>query len=367
MTRAQFFLTAIGMAAAAFALQSPAKTLVGTFEGFVQGEPRLKLRADDGSTVQVEAGPATEVRRVAPGEKSLRDAQVIPLTEIRPGDRLLISYAPSNSEARRIVVMAAADISGHNDVLQREWAERGVSGLAVSIKPGEMTVRRKSMNNETETLVVLTPATTYRRYKTGSNSYSEAEPSTFSQIRAGDQVRARGRKSPDGARIEAEEVVFGTFVTKAGTVLTADAATNLLTVRDLETDRPLPVRITPASQVKRFPEFPTAPAGMGGAPSTPGLQPSRPASGGPPDLAQMIERLPVLPVSAIKPGDTVVFSASPGTMRGELLAVVLLSNASTLVQMAQARNARQTQQPQGPMGMGGGMGAGGLDLSGFLP
>lgn len=358
---------AIGLAAAAYALQSPARTLVGTFEGFTEVGLSLRVRADDGASVQVDTGAETEVRRVAPGERSLQGAQLIPLSELRAGDRLLISYGESRTEARRIVVMAASAITARNEALRREWAEHGASGVAAAIKPGEIVLRQRSMASGTQTAVLLTPATKYRRYMTGSNSYIDAQLSSLDQIRAGDQVRARGRKSADGTRIEAEEVVFGTFVTKAGTVISADVTTNTLTVRDLETDRPLPVRLTPASQVKRFPEFPTAPAVMGGAPLTPGLQPSTPGLGGPPDLALMIERLPPFALSGIKPGDTVVFSASPGAERGELLAVVVLANASTLVQMAQARRAQQAQQPQqGAMGIGV-MAGGGLDLSGFLP
>ncbi|NWF83105.1 MAG: hypothetical protein HXY18_04665 [Bryobacteraceae bacterium] len=367
MTRAQFFLTAIGAAAAAHELQSPARTLLGTFEGFVNGGLNLRVKAGDGTPAVVETGAATEVKRVAPGDRSLQHAQTIGLDELKPGDRLLISYAPSSVLARRIVVMPAAAIADRNEALRREWNEHGLSGVVVSKKPGEIVLRQRSLLSESQAAVVLSPATKFRQYRAGSNTYAESQPSSFEQIRAGDQLRARGAKPPDGRRIEADEVVFGTFVIKAGAVLSMDGSSNTLTVRDLDTDRPLPVRLTPASQVKRFPEFPTAPAGMAGAASTPGLPPSPPGPGGPPDLAQMIERLPGFSVQEIKPGDTVVFSASPGKAPGELLAVLVLTNASRLVQMAQARSSRQTQQLPGAIGLGGMNGAGVLDLSGFLP
>lgn len=367
MTRAQFFLTAIGAAAAAHALQSPARTLVGTFDGFMNGASSLRVKADDGKLNEVETSLATEVRRVAPGERSLQNAQTIGLDQLKPGDRLLISYSQSSSIARRIVVMPAEAIAERNEAQRREWSALGLSGVVVAKKSGEILLRQRSLMNETEALVVLSPATKFRQYRTGSNAYAESQPSSFEKIRAGDQLRARGARSPDAQRLEAEEVVFGTFVTKAGAVVSMDSASNTVTVRDLDTDRPLTVRLTPASQVKRFPEFPTAPAGMAEAPPTPGLPTSLPGPGGPPDLAQMIERLPAFPMDRIKPGDTVVFSASPGDAPGELLAVLVLTNASRLVQMAQARNSRQSRQPQGAMAMGGMNGAGGLDLSGFLP
>jgi hypothetical protein len=224
--------------------------------------------------------------------------------------------------------------------------------------------------SETQTTVALIPATKYRQYRPGSNSYTESQAASFEQIRKGDQVRARGAKSPDGTRIEAEEVVFGTFVTKAGTVLSADAATSILTVRDLDSDRPLSVRLTSASQVKRFPEFPTSPGMVGGAASTPRLQPSMPGPGGPPDITTMVEWLPVFSLGDLKPGETVVFSASTAGEEGEMLAVIVLANAGMLVQMAQMRNSRQGQQSQvaaGVGGMSGVGGVGGLDLAGFLP
>lgn len=190
--------------------------------------------------------------------------------------------------------MPAAAIADRNEALRREWNERGLSGIVASKKPGEIVLLERSLLGESQAAVVLSPATVFRQYRAGSNRYAESQPSSFDRIRDGDQLRARGAKPPDGKRIEAEEVVFGAFVVKAGTVVSVDSALNTLAVRDLDSDRPLPVRLTPASQVKRFPEFPAAPARLAGVPSTPGLPPSAPGPGEPPDLARMIERLPSL-------------------------------------------------------------------------
>ena len=48
--------------------------------------------------------------------------------------------------------------------------------------------------------------------------FAEAKRSGLAEIGVGDQVRARGVKSEDGLKVTAEDVVFGTFVTKAGTI-----------------------------------------------------------------------------------------------------------------------------------------------------
>ena len=72
--------------------------------------------------------------------------------------------------------------------------------------------------------VVITDQTKYRRYAPDSVRFADATPSKAEEIQIGDQLRARGQKSAAGLRITAEDVVFGTFLTKAGSVVSMDAA-----------------------------------------------------------------------------------------------------------------------------------------------
>src|SRR5258708_6872189 len=53
--------------------------------------------------------------------------------------------------------------------------------------------------------------TVVRCYAPDSVKFIDAKPGTLAEIKKGDQVRALGEKSPDGARYPAEEVVSGTF------------------------------------------------------------------------------------------------------------------------------------------------------------
>src|SRR6185437_12411420 len=71
-------------------------------------------------------------------------------------------------------------------------------------------------------------------------------------IKTGDQVRARGDKSADGSELTAEEIVSGTFRTVAGVVLSIDAAGMTVQVRDLETKKPLTVKVNSDSSLKKF-------------------------------------------------------------------------------------------------------------------
>ena len=69
--------------------------------------------------------------------------------------------------------------------------------------------------------------------------FAEARSSKLAEIGVGDQVRARGVKSEDGLKVTAEDVVFGTFVTKAGTITAVNAETSEITVKDLANNKPL--------------------------------------------------------------------------------------------------------------------------------
>ncbi len=55
------------------------------------------------------------------------------------------------------------------------------------------------------------------------------------------------------------------------------------------------------------------------------------AHAGPPDLAQMIERMPRVALDALETGETVVLSSTKGDKPNELTAIVLVANADMLV------------------------------------
>ena len=84
---------------------------------------------------------------------------------------------------------------------------------------------------------------------------SSTTPSRARWIRssAGDQLRARGVRSADGTELAADEVVSGAFRNIAGTVVSIDAGNNTVTVMDLATKKPVTLRITADSQLRKLP------------------------------------------------------------------------------------------------------------------
>jgi len=67
-------------------------------------------------------------------------------------------------------------------------------------------------------LVFVAVTTIVRRYSPDSVKFDDAKPGTLDQIKAGDQLRARGTRNAEGTELAAEEIVSGSFRSIAGTI-----------------------------------------------------------------------------------------------------------------------------------------------------
>jgi hypothetical protein len=169
-------------------------------------------------------------------------------------------------------------------------------------------------------------------------------------------------------------VVFGTFVTKAGTITAVNAETREITVKDLANNKPLVIRVTADSQIKKMPDM-GAMMGRGGMPGG-GAAPAGAARGGRGmDINAMLERMPLAKMEDLKAGETIVVSSTKGAKTNEVTAIMMLANAENVLRMiaAQSGGGRGAGMPGGGgmggmMGGGGGMDAlGGMGLGGIMP
>jgi hypothetical protein len=69
------------------------------------------------------------------------------------------------------------------------------------------------------------------RYAADSMRPADAVPGSLADVRAGENIRATGERSADGATFKAEEVLTGSFARFAGTVAAVDAQRNEVTVK----------------------------------------------------------------------------------------------------------------------------------------
>jgi hypothetical protein len=176
-----------------------------------------------------------------------------------------------------------------------------------------------------------------RRYAPDSVKFADAKASAFAQIKAGDQVRARGGRTEDGNKMTADEIVSGSFRTIAGVILSMDAQKNEIRVNDLETKKPVVVKIQPDSSVKKLaPQAAqliaarvhgvteatagAAPAGGGGG---------RGGAGG--DLQQMLDRMPPITLAELNNGDAIVVSSTVGAAADQVTAITLLAGVEPIL------------------------------------
>ncbi len=280
----------------------------------------LEVKPDNAPAIPVKLLPNTVVQRIAPGETNLANAVPMTPSDIHSGDRVLVTMASNGADALRIVVIAANDIAKRDEADRQDWVRRGIGGIVSGKSGSQILLKLKTPRGDVQQTIAISEKTRFRRYSPDSVTFSDALPGKLDDVSVGDQIRARGEKSADGLRVDAEEVVFGTFLTKAGSVVSVDAARKEITAKELGTGKPLTIKLTADSAIKQMPEA----AGGRGAPP----------SGG--NVAQIVDRLPAGKLEDIKPGTSVIVSSTKGSEADKVTAILIVTNADLLIRMASA-------------------------------
>jgi hypothetical protein len=358
--------------------QSPGVvSVIGEVKAIDTTANQMVVRADSGVLFNVTLSDKTQYLRVAPGETSLTKATKITLADVGAGDRVLARGRGAADQktvpALQVVVMSKADLAKKQEQERAEWRRRGVSGIVASVNPStqEITVSSRTMAGVPQSVIIpVTDKVMMRRYPPDRiPKYSEAKPSKFEEVKVHDQLRALGDKSADGTHMTAEEIVFGTFQIAGGKVTAIDPATNQIKINDLQTKKPLTIVLKPESVLRRFPAGgmfgggagPGGPGagngaqGQGQAQQRPqGAGPGGPQGAGPGrgagmNMADMLERLPIISINDLKVGDMIIMSGLQGSDPAQLTAVSLVTGAETLFAMMAARpqTGAQAGRPQG--------------------
>lgn len=334
--------------------QPKSPPIIGSIKAISAGA--LTLATDANGDVAVQFSPEIKILRVPPGSKDLKDAAVIPLSDLQPGDRILVRGKPGDVPgsflASSIVAMKKADIAEKQSHERDEWQRRGTGGLvkAIDAASGAITISTFGATGSKELTVRVTSATILRRYAPGSVKFDDARLAPLGEIKPGDQLRTRGTRSADGQQFAADEVVSGTFGNIAGVVQLVDSAAGTLTVADIATKKSMLVKVGPDSQLRKLPQpmaqriaerLKGTPAGA--APAGPPRGATSP-SGGPPegggpgrnggDLQQMLARLPASSLGDFQKGDAVMIVAIEGRGNSAQIAVTMLGGVEAILQAA---------------------------------
>lgn len=351
----------------------------------------ITLTPDSGPELGVAVQPTTRLLKISPGETTLKNATPVQLQDLQVGDRILVagqaSDAGASIAAATIVVMAHTDLEAKRQQELQDWQKRGVGGVVSAVDPaaGAVTISMTTLAGKKVTIIHTSKDTVIRRYTPDSVKFEDAKVSTLQEIHPGDQLRARGDRNADGTEITAEEVVTGVFPNFAATVISVDASSGIINVQDLQSKKPVQVKVASDSQLHKLsPEMamrfamrvrgasgiagipgagggsaaagsaakPPAAAPVaasaqgtpGGAAGGAGRSGAGPRPGGG-DFQQMLSFAPTVAVGDLKKGDAIVLLTTEGSSSNPSTVITLVAGVEPILQAAPSASQAMTLAP----------------------
>lgn len=326
----------------------------------------ITLASDGGEELRLTLQDSTRILRVAPGEKDLKNATPLQKQDLQVGDRILVRGKPGpdahSMAAAAVIVMKQSDVAAKREKDREDWQKRGVGGLVTAVDPstGAITISMTSFTGTKNVVIHTSKDTVLRRYAFDSVKFDDARLAPLDQIKVGDQLRARGTKNAEVTELSAEEVVSGTFRNLAGQIAAVDTSANTLTLRDVLSKQTVVVKVTGDAQLRKLPpEFaqrialrlkgdmaagiPGASAAVGGASQGAREKGSITGggaggmvgrSGGPPDIQQILNRMPPALLADLQKGDAVMIVSTQGDGSGTVNAITLLAGVEPILTAA---------------------------------
>jgi hypothetical protein len=361
------------------------KHAIGEIKSIDTAAKQLTIQTDAGSSVTVTLSDKTTYKRLAPGATTMDNATDVALTDLAQGDRVMargnVAEDRKSVPALMIVVMTKGDLAKKAEAERLEWRRRGILGVITAVKPEskEITISNRTLAGTQSVVIPVSDKTDMKRYAPDSIKFGDAKPSSFNELKVGDQLRAVGsRSAEDPLRFNPEKIVTGSFRTVGGVVTAVDPATGEIKINELEKKHPLTIIVKHDAVLRRFnPEmgmmggFGRGPGGPGGGAPGGGQAPqggqarpqgAGPGAGGPGgprpgggfNINDMLERLPTIAITDVKVGDTIIVSSTQGVDPTRLTAISLVAGADALLAMLAPRpQAGQTPNPAAGLGGSG--------------
>jgi hypothetical protein len=346
----------------------------------------VTVTTDTGANVIAMVSDASRILRVEPGQTDLKTAVPLTFADLQVGDRILVRGAltddGSSVLATSVIAMKHADVAAKQQQTLEDWQKRGVGGLVSAIDPatGVISVSTVTSAGPKTVAIHTTKDTILRRYAPDSVKFDDAQVGPITQIRVGDQLRARGARNSEGSDITADEIVSGSFRNISGTVDSVDAANNTITVNDLVTKKPVVVKVTAQSQIRKL--TPVVAQGLAarlkgaaaGTAAAGGNSPAvsgggagggqRPAGGtggargggAAADLQQVVARLPQITLAEFMKSDAVMIVSTSSANSNGVTAITLVGGVEPI--LAASPNGGQ-DVTLAPWSIGGGDAGGG--------
>jgi hypothetical protein len=276
---------------------------------------QIIVKTAAGNEVTVTLSDRTTFMRIPPGEKTKDKFVPITATEFGVGDSVFargrMSADLKSMPALEFYVMSKAEIAQKRERERDEWTKRGVAGTVSSLnaEKNEISLDTRTPEGPKPIVVAAGAQTRFRRYAPDSVRFSDAKPSSFAELKVGDQLRALGMKSADGARFTPEEIVAGSFQTIGGAITEINVEKQEIKINDLQSKQAVTVVVTRDSSMRKF-------TGTG-------------------DLQEVFDQLPTFTLQELKPGDSILISSTKGADPTRITAIAIVSGVGPLLQKAQ--------------------------------
>jgi len=321
------------------AQQSKVDNIIGDIVEMNAANNTAKLKTEAGTLFTIKTDDNTVCLRVPAGEKTLANAVPIKFAAIAVGDRVLGHGTKGESAflAQRLVVLTKDDIEKKRERDLEDWQRRGIGGIVREVNPqtAEVTLELRSAAAGGR-VMVATSGADFRRYESESLRFEDARPSSFGELKVGDQLRALGDKSADGHSFKAEKIVSGVFKTIGVAVIEIDLQKNEIKATTLDQKKPIVILITNDSTLRRIP--PTVAQAIAqkalaiktAAGSSAQKSPAVPTNQNI-DVQQVIESLPKIVVADLKAGDVLAVTSAVGKDDTRMTAIKLVAGVDLVL------------------------------------
>jgi Cu/Ag efflux protein CusF len=357
----------------------PPEHVIGTVTAVDSASHAVTVKEDKtGAEQKILVGNTRTLLKVEPGAKDLKSATRIQADDLQVGDRVDVRGSRAQDEpnviaARSVVLMSARDLEKAHRAQAEAW-QHSTAGTVSSVDPasGKLNITVRMPSGVQPATVTTSRTTEFTRYSLENPKTPVA--SELAQIQPGDQVRIIGSKNEDGSVITAERIYSEAFRTINGTLTTIAADGKSIVVKDLASKKPIEIGVTDQSEIRKLPStmammlarrfnpnFRRAEAASGTSNEETGGNGNEasPSAARPPeargetasqsmrtrsraDIPQMIEHLPPISVSDLKPGDALVISGVvAGSGSSRLLATSIIAGVEPILQSAPARSGGQ--------------------------
>jgi hypothetical protein len=305
----------------------------------------VSIKTDKGDTLVFTVADNTQLVRAIAGETDTKKFPKITVSDIAEGDQAVAVYRGAADQkpliATSLMVRTKADMSQLAQKQMDEWKHRGSAGIVASVDSAAKTIALKA--GARSFTVQADDKTKFMRYSPDSAKPADARPSNIDEIKTGDQVNVLGNRSADGSTVAAEQIYSGVFRQIAATINSIDTSAGELKVTDLATKKPLIIRITSDSSMRKLPEQmatmlarryqANAAGAKGSGPGGPGGPEGGPPRGGRGgrDIGQMLDQLPPLQLSDLKAKDAIMVCTTAGSDPGRVTATNLLAGVEPLL------------------------------------